>query len=151
MTLAKLQYDSFLTTDGMHDDAAMETWRKSMLHHPNFHFWDLILRYETLILVFIRAHREKKFYTYIEALEALIPLFFALNHTNYARWCPVHVRDMKSLPPSVKSNFEKGNWVIQKTRNVFSAMPIDQAHEQENKMVKEAGAIGLADNQSAFR
>ncbi len=38
---------------------------------------------------------------------------------------------------------------ILKTTNRFSAMPIDQAHEQNNELVW--GAVGLTENPSAFR
>ena len=45
-----------------------------------------------------------------------------------------------------------GHWVIQKTKNRFSAMSIDQAHEQNNALVKgSGGAIGLMQNPVAFR
>ena len=37
------------------------------------------MRQETLILIFIRAHREKNFPLYMEALEELTPLIFVLN------------------------------------------------------------------------
>ena len=80
-------------------------------------------------------------------------MFFALDHINYARWVPFHLRDMKSLPEPVKREFlEKHNWVISKTRSCFSAMPLDQAHEQENKIIKGVGgAAGLTENPVAFR
>ena len=116
-------------------------------------YWDFILRYETLILIFVRAHREKNFALYIEVLEELTPLFFALDHVNYARWLPVHIRDMKCLPGPIKDEFEKQcHWVLSKTNNKFSAIPIDQAHEQVNSYVKSSGGcIGLTENLVAFR
>ena len=81
-------------------------------------------------------------------MEELTPLFFALDHTNYARWEPVHIRDMKSLPNTVKDEFEKcSHWVLSKTMNKFSAIPFDQAHEQENKI---GGAEGLTVKPVAF-
>ena len=110
---------------------------------PTFMFWDLILRYETLILIFVRAHRERNFHLYVNVLEELALLFFALDHVNYARWLPVHIRDMKSLPRPIKEEFEiQGNWVISKTANTFSGIPFDQAHEQENRNVKGSGRGG---------
>ena len=49
---------------------------------------------------------------------------------------PVHIRDMKCLPDSVRQEFEKqGHWVISKTSNSFSAIAIDQAHEQKGQVV----------------
>ena len=67
-----------------------------------FMFWDLIMRYKTLILIFIRAHREKNFPLYVEVLEELTPPFLALDDVIYLRWMPVHIRDMKSLPDPIK-------------------------------------------------
>ena len=110
------------------------------------------MRYETMILMFVRAHREKCFSLYVQVLEELVHLFFALDHVNYARWVPIHLRDMRSLPVSIKKEFEEQHWVISKTRNKFSSMPIDQAHEQMNKNVKSSGGdVGLTENPSAFR
>ena len=65
----------------------------------------------------------------------------------------VHIHDMENLPTSIYYEFyENGHWVIQKTKNRFSAMPIDQAHEQNNAIVKgSGGAIGLMKNPVAFR
>ena len=48
--------------------------------------------------------------------------------------------------PSVAAEFRKGHFVVQKTHRVFSSIPIDQAHEQNNKIVKgDGGAIGLTE------
>ena len=44
-----------------------------------------------------------------------------------------------------------GNFTIQKTNRVFSAIPIDQAHEQNNACIKsDGGAVGLIDKPSAL-
>ena len=84
---------------------------------------------------------------YREALSELAPYFFANNNVNYVRWIPVHLRDMMSLEqqhPDVASEFHKGNFVIHKSRREFSALAIDQAHEQNNSVIKgDGGAIGL--------
>ena len=80
--------------------------------------------------------------------------FFAMNHTNYARWLPVHLRDMRSLDqkvPHVASEFKKGMFTVNKTLKRFSAIAINQAHEQNNAMVKgEGGAVGLMENRNAL-
>ena len=85
----------------------------------------------------------------------MLPWFFALNHTNYARWLPVHLRDMSALQqtaPGVFLQFEKGLFTVHKTPRRFSAIAIDQAHEQNNGMVKgDGGAVGLTENPSALR
>ena len=95
----------------------------------------------------------KDFTLYVESLKQIVPWFFALDHQNYSRWIPVHIRDMESLPPPIFEEFkENGHWVVSKTMNRFSAMPIDQCHEQNNEVVKgSGGAVGLTENPSAFQ
>lgn len=126
-------------------------WRKKQEEeHPQFHFWSLTLDFELAIFVLVRSLRESNFQLYKEACQALIPWFFTLNHTNYARWLPIHVRDMANLDqliPSVASEFREGHFVVRKSHRHFSAVPIDQAHEQNNKVVKgDGGAIGLTED-----
>ena len=108
------------------------------------------MRLELIILMFVRAHREKDFNLYIETLENLTGFFFALDHYNYARWLPIHIRDMKSLPATFFTDF-KQHWVVSETKNRFSSMPLDQSHEQENAKVKgKGGVIGLTENPTAL-
>ena len=153
LTLELLLQDAFLHSDGPHDEAQKHVWIDNMKQKSlTFVYWDLVRRYETLILIFVRAHREKNFSLYVSTLEELAPMFFALDHVNYARWMSIHIRDMKSLPTSIKEEFEqRQHWVVPKT-NKFSTIPIDQAHEQENKTVKiSGGTVGLIENPVAFR
>ena len=84
---------------GREDSDAFADWKTDMTaNSPMFKYWDLILRLEMLVLVFVRANRERNFTLYINVLEQLVPFFFILDHTNYARWLPIHIRDMKALP-----------------------------------------------------
>ena len=110
---------------------------------------------EICILTYVRSLREANFAMYLDALTELVPWFCALDHTNYARWIPVHLRDMAQLPkthPDIYEEFKAGHFTAQKTKRVFSAMPIDQAHEQNNACVKgDGGAVGLTENPSALR
>ena len=109
------------------------------------------MKFEMLALMFIRAHRIRDFALYVYALDALAPWFFSLDRTNYSRWIPIHICDMKSLPASIKEDFSKF-WVLPKTTNRFSCMPLDQGHEQNNEIVKgSGGAVGLTENPDAFR
>ena len=154
LTLAKLQYEAFMETSGPHDDKAMEDWRKKMVQvSPTFQYWDTVLEMEIIGLIFIRSHREGNFQLYVESVKKLVPFFFAFDHQNYARWLPVHIRDMENVPESIMKEFsQNGHWVVHKTKKRFSAMPLDQAHEQNNEKVKGlGGAIGLTENPIAFR
>ena len=65
--------------------------------NPQFAFLYMILAMELTSLSLVRAFREAKFVLYCQALSALIPYFFANNNTNYARWLPIHLRDMLTL------------------------------------------------------
>ena len=154
LALTKLQSDAFFHTGVLQDENSKEVWRQEMISmSPTFQYWDTVRRMEILGLIFVRAHREQNFPLYIESLKALAPWFFALDHHNYSRWISIHIRDMESLPTSIYEEFKEcSNWVVKKTTNRFSAMPIDQAHEQNNELVKgSGGAVGLSENPLAFR
>jgi hypothetical protein len=153
LTLEILQHEAFLSAANK-DESHKAAWIEAMNRRsPTFLYWDMIRRYERLILIFVRAHRERNFSLYVQVLEKLCPIFFALDHPNYARWAPIHVRDMKSLPDPIKEAFAKEqHWVLSKTTKKFSAIPFDQAHEQENRIIKgSGGAVGLTENPVAFR
>jgi hypothetical protein len=101
------------------EEQIYEEWRTAMVKKSQtFPFWDLVLGTEILILVFIRAHRENNFQLYVEALEKLMFLFFAMDKYNYCRWVSVHLRDMMSLPANVKDEFQTF-WVVQKHQTDF--------------------------------
>ena len=67
----------------------------------------------------------------------------------------MHLRDMAELAnkhPDVFTEFSNGHFTVQKTKRMFSAIPLDQAHDQNNAYVKgDGGAIGLTDNATALR
>ena len=109
---------------------------------PQFQFWFIILQLELAFLIYLRSVRESNFLLYIDALSRIVPWFFALEHTQYARWIPVHLHDMVTLSinhPNVYEQFMAGNFTVRKTKHVFSAIAIDQAHEQNNASVKGDG------------
>ena len=73
--------------------------------NPHFQFWYLSWTcYDYQVAkrwgyLFVRSSQRK-----------LIPWFFTLNHINYTRWLPVHMRDMKSLLvvcPSTNTKFRE--------------------------------------------
>ena len=94
------------------------------------------------------------FKNFLECLKALIPWFFALDHTHYSRWIPIFVQDLSSLEANNKETYDafvKSFFTIGKTSRVFSNMGIDQAHEQNNKILKDdGGIIGILDNPTAL-
>ena len=149
-------YDLYSLTCSRDNQIDFEAWCDERKHHcPQFHYWATTMELELCILTYVRSLREANFSMNLDALTELVPWFFALDHTNYARWIPVHLRDMADLPsthPAIYRDFNKGHFVAQKTKRVFSAISMDQAHEQNNACVKgDGGAVGLTDNPSALR
>ena len=58
---------------------------------------------------------------------------------------------MKSVTGEVL-DLLKSCWVFQKTNNRFSSIPIDQAHEQNYKIIKDiGGVIGLTEKPNALK
>ena len=56
-------------------DDSFNNWLEQMCKKsPTFKFWHMITHYEILILIFVRAYREKNFPSYVTVLEALAPL-----------------------------------------------------------------------------
>lgn len=92
---------------------------------PQVKFWWIILQLELLVMIYVRSIREGNFLLYIDALTKIVPWFFALGHTHYARWIPVHLRDMVALKvahPDVHKNFLEGKFTVKKTTHSFSAI-----------------------------
>ena len=153
-TLMQRAYVHYKENVPTHEEClAFSNWQeKQEVAHPQFHYWSITLRFQLTILIFVRSLREGDFQLYKEACKSLVPWFFALNHPNYSRWLPIHIRDMEDIEhivPSVATEFKDGNFVIQKTQRKFSDIPIDQAHEQNNKIIKgDGGAVGLTENSS---
>ena len=59
---------------------------------------------------------------------------------------------LESKHPALAQEFKMGNFVVHKTKHDFSALALDQAHEQANAVIKTDGrAIGLTGNPSALR
>ena len=106
-----------------------------------------LLLFKELIIIFL-------FELYVQCLGQLVPWMFAFDHTNYARRHPNNIKGMTQLKetvPSVYEEFNKGNFDVQKSADVFSTMAMDQAHEQMNGLLKgDDGVIGFTDNPSTF-
>ena len=89
---------------------------------PQFYFWHTALQLELLVFSFVKSLREANFAMYVDCLTKLTPWFFSLDHTNYARWVPVHICDMVSLStisPEAAMEFMNGNFTVRKTNSVL--------------------------------
>ena len=123
--------------------------KKQCKEQPQFKYWSTTMDLQLIVLQFIRSIRERDFKMYIQTLLKLAPWLFAFDHVNYSRWLPVHISDMVNLQtkhPSVYQEFMKGHFAVNKTNKKFSAIAIDQCHEQQNDYIKgEGGAVGLTE------
>jgi len=138
------------------DTRNFEDWcEHRKLQSLQFRHWHLVLTMELAILVFIRSLKESNFSLYRQALCQLIPYMYANNNVNYARWLLIHLIDMMTLEerhPQIAEAFRAGKFVVHKSDRDFSAMAIDQAHEQANAVIKgDGGAVGIAEDPSALR
>ena len=76
----------------------------------------------------------------------------ALDHINYARWTPAHIKDMKCLPEALQTTFKKCWVILKSSRKKFSNLSKEQAHEQNNSILKgSGGTIGILENPEAPR
>ena len=65
---------------------------------------------------------------YLDAITELAKWFNAMDHTNYTRWIPFHLRDITDLlntHPAIAEESNAGKFTVQKTRNVFQFKTID--------------------------
>jgi len=151
-TLFTLQQNHY--TDQL-DDARNEQLKfadscQQKVETCEFLYWATVLQLELKVLVYVCYLYQASFTMYVDALRELAVWFHALDHTNYERWIPVHLRDMVELPTThseIAQEFRAGNFMVQETNRPFSAIPVDQAHEQNNAaIIGDGGAVGLTDN-----
>ena len=65
-----------------------------------------------------------------------------IDHYHYSRWLNVHLFDLANIMtdhPDVYEQFCKGFFAFNKTSSEFSAMALDQVHEQNNELIKGTG------------
>ncbi|KAK3909702.1 Cis-prenyltransferase 4, chloroplastic [Frankliniella fusca] len=151
--LHSLLMDAYETTA---ENQTLEQWvTDSVMKYPTFRFWLTFLELILLLLQFVKSLRQSTFPLYVESFGEMIPWFFYFNHTHYARWGTVHYMELMELPvkiPSLYAEFLKGKFTVHKSTRAMSGLGVDQAHEQNNRIVKEeGGAIGLTQNPTALR
>ena len=115
-------------------------------NYPQFHYWTTTMELEVYILTFVRFLREANLAMYLDALTELDPWFYALDHTNYARWIPVHLRDMAELPkthPDIHREFTNGHFTAQRPNAFFLLSPLIR-HTSKITLVLRVMEVQLA-------
>ena len=93
----------------------------------------------------------------MNALDEMLPWFFAYDRTNYARYLPFYMEEMKALPqsqPFVHEHLRNGHFGIQRQEQYgFSRTACDQLIEQTvNRDSKtKGGPTGITLNKSAVK
>lgn len=117
----------------------------------NFKLWWSYLEMVTILLNFTRAQREGNWALYLGSFRAMMPYFFRYDHLNYAKWGSVFLADMNQLPTEVRSEFEKGNFVVKWREGTFNQVSPDHSLEWINGIGKRGGGIvGITKTSSAL-
>ena len=102
------------------------------------------------LLCLIRVTREGNWELHLECIKAVLPWFFAYDHTNYVRYLPVylvHMLDPPDTHPEAYSMLSQGDFGVQRTTSHgFSQLPVDQTIEQtlNHNTKTKGGIIGLS-------
>ena len=107
----------------------------------------------TIEFMFVRNIREGNFELYKKCVKKMLPWLFALDHTHYARWLTIVLNDLENIPQdsNLYKEFASGKFTVNKSGKKFSPIGVDQAHEQNNKIIKDGGgAVGIFDNEQAI-
>ena len=83
---------------------------------------------------------------YIQSLDEVIDWCHALDRTHYARWFPVHPKDLVQLANMlsfVYQQYKAGKYVVQRSYIRFSLMGKDHSNEQQSvKLIKRNTGVG---------
>ena len=123
-----------------------EQYCKDENNGPLKMFWNSYLEMVATLLSLIRATREGNWELHLECIKAVLPWFFAYDHTNYARFLPVYLVHMLELPdthPEAYSMLSQGDFGVQRTTSHgFSQLPVDQTIKQTlNRNTRTKGGI----------
>ena len=155
VSLAALVTMSNIAFESQNDIGTYGEWSKKTYERSvNALYWFTVIDLEVLLFMFVRSLREANFRLFISCLSSICTWMFALDHVHYARWLPVFINNLSFLRD--KSNlvfdaFLNGFFTVRQSERPFSNMATDQAHEQNNKLVKiDGGAVGILDNEAAL-
>ena len=151
LALEILQNDA-MVEEGVSPENREEWITERTKVNPTFTFWEIVKNLEIMILSAVRGIRERNHHLYINCMEYVCYYFFSLDSTNYKRWMPVNIKDLRTLPESVENLFNQGEWVFSKTSEPFSFIPLDHANEHNVKVMKSSGGIvGLQQNRNLLQ
>ena len=117
-------------------------WLSQKSKDSTFLYWKCVIDLQVLILLYVGSIWEGNFKLHVEVLFKLLIWFFIFDHCHYARWLTIQWLDLYTIEskfPDMYNYFSSGNFSFQKSNREFSRIGLDQIHEQNNKIIKEAG------------
>ena len=115
----------------------------------NFGYWLTFLNGADLLLRMLRSEREADFQLHLNCMCEILPWFRAAGRTNYAKYMPVYVAEMKALEyeqPEAYTFMQEGGFVVRRSEHRgFNCVPSDQALEQtiNQEGKSHCGVIGF--------
>ena len=104
-------------------------------------FWLQYMDMVSVLLMFVRAQRDGVWDLHIFAFRRMLPYFFRYDHTHYARWGAIYLKEMNHLPPEVLQEFQNGNFVVKESQRRFNQVDPDHSQEWLNGTGKKSGGI----------
>ena len=110
---------------------------------PAFQFWDdCLFRVLQPLKIYIAATRVCFWEIHESTVAHLLPLLFATNRYNYAKYMPVVLLQQQRLPREIAEAFKEGFFVAKLLKGKFNSVWMDYTTEAtENKTLKGAGGI----------
>ena len=123
-------------------DPVLQWLRNQIEESEMFHYWYIIIDLMLNLLIFVRSIRKANFSLYISSLKQVVKWYYTCDHNHYARWVTVHLYDLViTTSPYLYKYFTDGYFDFQKSNKKCSFMWIDQAHEQNNTVIKSMGGV----------
>jgi hypothetical protein len=120
---------------------------------PTFQLWDQFLDATHILILNVHAERDGNWALHLHSEYSMLPYVFSANRTNYARWLPVYILDMLSLPEEVRSAFGLGQFAVWQTTGTFneiwSEMGVEKTVIRDSKR-RSSGITGLTHQKPAL-
>ena len=112
----------------------MKDFEREHSDNPNFKLWSSYMKMIEILLDFIQAEQEGNWNLHLKAFAAMLPWLTIYDHTNYAKWGPVYLAEMKnpeSIAPEVYAEFMNGNFVVKRSKRRFNQVPAEIKPQSE--------------------
>ena len=108
-------------------------------------FWVKYMDTVWLLLRFLRATKTNNFMAHLQCLQELCPLFFAMDHHNYARYASAYLVSLINLPhshPGADDLLKNWGFSVSRSQVPASRTAVDLSIEQTvNRQAKSKGGI----------